>query len=128
MANEKDPERYDVDFATFHPTPRGTFHYRGTAYAAWSPFQLGQSSFAKIDGVGAALKAADTIEQQYAVIIDAILVLVPGAPADCLRDEPFEALSGAFASLVSDGKPVSDTARPMKAGRKKSGSRRTTAR
>lgn len=118
---------YTVDFYTFHPKPKGTFSYRGTSYPAWSPLQLGQRAFAQIDSVGDTLKSCKTVTEQFDVIVDAIVLLVPTAPAELLRNEPFDALIDAFTSLAAAGQ-VEKTPRPTKAGRNRSGSRRTTAR
>ncbi len=123
MSKKETTEGYAVDFAAFHPTPRGTFQYKGKAHKAWSALQLGQSAFARIDTVGPRLKDCKSIAEQYDVIVEAIVLLVPTAPGAELREEPFDALMSALSSLISEGK----AARPTKAGRKMSGSRRTTA-
>lgn len=127
MAKESKSENdYSVDFDAFHPAPKGTFNYRGKGYPAWSPFQLGQGAFARIDSVGASLKACKTVSEQFDVIVDAIVLLVPTAPAAELRNEAFDALVDTFTSLAAAGQ-TEKTPRPTKAGRNRSGSRRTTA-
>lgn len=127
MPEQSKPDKvYVVDFNVFHKKPRGIFDYHGKKHPAWSPRQLGQADSARIDSVGADLKASTNISEQYDVIVAAITLMVPSIPAETLRKESFEALLDAFAALISEGKPL-DAVRPTKAGRKPSGSRRTTA-
>jgi hypothetical protein len=122
--NQKtETDSYSVDFSKHFPKPLGKFDYRGKVYPAWAPHQLGQAAMAQINGVGAAMKRCKVLAEQYDVIVDAIVALVPTAPAASLKNEPFESLLGAFGDLTAAGA----TTRPTKAGRKKSGSRRTSA-
>lgn len=139
MADQTDQTQQQgrvVDFRKFYPTPRNTFYYpdKSRRFPAWAPGQLGERDRARIENIHATLSACETAADQTSAIVDAITILSPTAPADELRNEPFEALWGALLSLVGIDNTAEDQGageagegRPTPAARRKSGSRRITA-
>ena len=120
-----DRQTFVVDFETFAPVPRGKFTYRGEEHAAYHPLQLGEATLGQMQQVDKRVEQCKTMAEQVDVLVSAITTFVPSAPGSQLRNEPFESLYRALVALMSAGE---NGERPTTAGRKRSGSRRTTAR
>lgn len=94
MAEEKTTPAAPVviDAATFSPSPRNVFRYKGTDYKAFSVVQLRKGFRNHIAQISEHLAARETLDQQVEMLVDDLATLVPGIPREEIAEEPFELL------------------------------------